>query len=184
MNLKERMLSLAGEKIEEQSQPVKEINEEVVQKATEDKTAKPKKNINEGFDAHVLCNSCGSGNLKLSRKKSKIKCADCGNTGLTESVVGLNEMARTKEQYAKGKEKLSADINKRKAKYMKDAEDSIDRTMDKGRDSAHIGATWLGETNEEEVLAFLHKTYPDFTFKFKKPAKKGLLPSSVTWSEK
>ena len=48
-----------------------------------------KKAVKEGFDTHVLCNHCGSGDLQLSKKKTKIRCKGCGNTGLTESVVGL-----------------------------------------------------------------------------------------------
>jgi hypothetical protein len=67
-----------------------EVNEEVKGK-TEDKSAdkkKGKKDLNEGFDTHVLC-SCGSGDLELSKKKTKIRCKECGNVGLTESIVGL-----------------------------------------------------------------------------------------------
>lgn len=49
-----------------------------------------KKAVKEGFDTHVLC-KCGSGDLELSVKKTKIRCKKCGNTGLTESIIGLTE---------------------------------------------------------------------------------------------
>lgn len=62
-----------------------EINKEV---KTETKT-EDKKDLNEGFETHVLC-KCGSDDLELSRKKTKIRCKKCGNVGLTENIVGLN----------------------------------------------------------------------------------------------
>jgi len=57
----------------------------------EKKEKKGKKDLKEeaAFETHVLCNSCGSGDLELSKKKTKIRCKKCGNTGLTEGIVGL-----------------------------------------------------------------------------------------------
>lgn len=76
-----------GEEVVNEEVKTEEVNEEVKAK-TEDKSGDKKKNLNEGFDTHVLC-SCGSGDLELSKKKTKIRCKKCGNVGLTESIVGL-----------------------------------------------------------------------------------------------
>lgn len=50
-----------------------------------------KKKLTEGFETHVLCSECGSGDLELSKLKTKIRCTKCGNVGLTESILGLEE---------------------------------------------------------------------------------------------
>lgn len=64
--------------------------EEKAKKKEKSKKKKDKKDLKENaFDTHVLCSSCGSGDLELSKKKTKIRCKDCGNTGLTEGIVGL-----------------------------------------------------------------------------------------------
>lgn len=65
------------------------VNEEVKTEIIPETNKEEPKQIKEGFDTHVLCNNCSSGNLQLSKKKTKIRCKDCGNVGLTESVVGL-----------------------------------------------------------------------------------------------
>ena len=65
--------------------------EVIAEEKVETKKEEVVKQINEGFDTHVLCNSCGSGDLELSKKKTKIRCKECGNVGLTESVIGLKK---------------------------------------------------------------------------------------------
>lgn len=60
-----------------------------------------KKEIKEGFETHVLCSECWSGDLELSKLKTKIRCTKCGNVGLTESILGLEEGKSITENKAK-----------------------------------------------------------------------------------
>lgn len=81
--LNEALSSLKTEEKVVAEEKKKEPKQEIVAEEKNEKVVK------EGFDTHVLCNHCGSGDLQLSKKKTKIRCKGCGNTGLTESVVGL-----------------------------------------------------------------------------------------------
>lgn len=78
----EEALKLAEINKSENSNPVNE--------SIEDSNSVPLNESKKGlFEAHVICGNCGSIDLKLSRKKSKLKCSKCGNIGLTESIQGM-----------------------------------------------------------------------------------------------
>ncbi len=97
----------------EETKPItEEVKQEVV---IENKKEETVKQINEGFETHVLCNECGSGELELSKLKTKIRCKKCGNVGLTESIVGLEEGKSMKlgggGRFAKLKNKLKGKVS-------------------------------------------------------------------------
>jgi ribosomal protein S27E len=90
---KEKGESKAKEKKEEHEASETKEEEKVEEKAkkADKKKKKDKKDLKENaFETHVLCNKCNSGNLELSKKKTKIRCKECGNTGLTEGIIGLS----------------------------------------------------------------------------------------------
>ena len=49
---------------------------------------KTKKRI---FETHVLCSECGSGDLQLSKQRTKIRCKRCGEEDLVENVDGVTK---------------------------------------------------------------------------------------------
>lgn len=91
------------------------VNEEVKTEIIPETNKEEPKQIKEGFETHVLCNECGSGDLELSKLKTKIRCTKCGNVGLTESILGLEEGKSMKlgggGRFAKLEKKLEGKVS-------------------------------------------------------------------------